>query len=87
MRFNNIKSLSEIWRHRVLKFIGRVACQNTAALPRKLLSASVDNKLAIGRPLRKRKDAIVESIRILTPITSDSENFKHCFKCASDSKK
>ena len=86
MRFNNIKSLSENWRHRVLKFIGRVARQNPAALPRKFLSASIDNKIAVGRPFRKCKDAIVESIRILMPSTPDPGNFKHWFGHASDAK-
>ena len=73
MRFNNIKSLSEIWRYRVLKFIGRVARQNPSALPRKFLSASIDNKIAVGRPFRKCKDATVESIRILILSTLTQE--------------
>ena len=86
-RFNNIKSLSEIWRCRVLKFIGRVACQNPATLPQKFLSTSIYNKIAVRRSFRKWKDVIVESICMLIPSTSASGKFKYWFGYASDAKK
>ena len=72
MGFNNVKSLFEIWRCRILKFIGRVACQNPAFLPRMFLSASIDNEIAVGKLFRKCKDALVQSICMLIPKTLDS---------------
>ena len=87
IRFNNIKSLSEIWRHRVLKFICRASRQNADILPRKFLSASVNDKLSFGRPFRKCKDTMVESVRILMISTPESGNFKHWCGCVSDSRK
>ena len=86
-RFNNIKSLSKIWRHCVLKFIGRIVRQNTVTLPQKFLYESVNNKLTIGRKFEKCKDATVKSIRILILSTLESGHFKYWFGHTTNARK
>ena len=71
-RFRNVKALSEIWRQRLLKFVGRTIRQEHHSLSRLFLSVHIDNTLLNGRPFRKNKDAIVESLRILIPSLPES---------------
>ena len=44
----------------------------------------IDKTLARGRPFRKNKDAITESIRILIPSLPDSGDFNYWFGYAQD---
>ena len=71
-RFGNVKALSETWRHRLLKFVGRTIRQEKHSLSRLFLSVHIDNALLNGRPFRKNKDAIVESLRLLMPSLPES---------------
>ena len=71
-RFGDIKSLLEIWRCRLLKFIGRTTRQDEHMLPKLFLSMYVKGSTLHSRPFRKNKDTIVESLRMLMPSMPES---------------
>ena len=71
-RFGMIMLLSGIWRCRLLKFVGRTSRQEPNALSRMFLSVFINKSMMRGRPFRKNKDAITESIKILMPSLPDS---------------
>ena len=76
-RFGGIKSLSKTWRCRLLKCIERTIRHDEHVLPTLFLSMCVKGSMSHGRPFRKNKDSIVESLRTLIPSVPESGDHKH----------
>ena len=73
LKFGNASKLSEIWKARLLLFIGRTARQPESRLSHKAITATIQGKRLNGRPFRTNKDAIVETIREFIPSTPHLE--------------
>ena len=83
-KFSNIKQLSEIWRSRLLLFMGRASRQPSLKLSFQAITATIPGKRLTGRPFRTNKDAIVESIRKLIPCTPHYENTDYWIEYTTD---
>ena len=59
-----------------LKFAGRTARLGENTLSRLCLSLFIKGNLAQGRPFRKIKDAISESLRIIIPSMPESGDYE-----------
>ena len=77
LKFGNISKLSEIWKARLLLFIGRTARQPESRLSYESIAATIQGKRLNGRPFRTNKDAIVETMRELIPSTPHFGNTEH----------
>ena len=83
-RFGKIKKLSEIWKSRLLLFVGRTTRQPELRLSYKAITATTHSKRIIGWPFRTNKDAIVEITRELVPSTPHFGNTEYWYRHASD---
>ena len=84
LRFGNVTKLSEIWKARLLLFIGRTARQTDHRLCYKDITATICIKRIIGRLFRINKDAIVETIRKLILSTLHFGNTEYWARYTAD---
>ena len=66
-KFYNIQDGRSMIATRQLQFIGKVIRKDNSSLPKQLLTAWVNNKRPVGRPLTTNKSSIVKSLQLLYP--------------------
>ena len=85
--YQNFLKLSDIWKSRLLKHIGRIDKHKGITLPKIMLSFRVVGKCIIGHPFRTIKGVTIGTIHIIIPSLLESSYYNYWKGYAENEKK